>query len=254
MCLSARVVKKLSDFTLDVSVRCTGGSMLFLSGPSGSGKTTLIRILAGLERPDIGRITFHDEVWVDTEAGIFLPPEKRGLGYVFQEYTLFPHLSVEKNVAFAAKTPTLVQEYLRLFGIFHLRKRRPAQLSGGERQRVALAQTLVTEPKILLLDEPFSALDQETRKILRNELAQVKERLNLPIFHVTHDTSDIACLSDQTVYISRGRVVDQEEVSGTGCGNTRRECAEPCAGQGGSSSLFMSVFRGRLLKFGCFFG
>jgi molybdate transport system ATP-binding protein len=205
MGLNVKIKKKLPGFEIDVSFACPDSGLIALLGPSGSGKTTIIRTIAGLERPDRGRITYNDTVWVDTEQGIFLPPQKRALGYVFQEYTLFPHLNLEENVSFAAKNKSRVDELLRLFGILHLRKRKVQQLSGGERQRTALAQALARDPDVLLLDEPFSALDVVTRKKLREELNDLKKQLSLPIIHVTHDLEEAEFLADEVFPIEQGK-------------------------------------------------
>jgi len=209
MTFSASMIKKLPDFTIDLSFGCNDVEILAITGASGAGKTTIIRLLAGLERPDAGWISHRGNKWFDTGKNIFLPPQKRRVGYVFQEYSLFPHLNIERNVAFAAKDPSQTDRLLSLFDIRRLKKRRPHQVSGGERQRVALAQTLASEPEVLLLDEPFSSLDQMTRRKLRGELLKIKENFRLPIIQVTHDPDDVACLADQTLLIERGRLAGQ---------------------------------------------
>ncbi len=204
--LKVHVIKELPRFDINVSFVCRRGELLALVGPSGAGKTTLMRIIAGLEKPDTGSITFHGDTWLDTKKQIDEAPQKRNLGYVFQEYTLFPHLTVFKNVAFAAKDQKKVADLLALFDVWHLKDRKPQKLSGGERQRVALAQALARDPKVLLLDEPFSALDVVSRKKLRQELKKLKQEFNLPVIHITHDLEEAEYLADSLLPIVQGQV------------------------------------------------
>jgi molybdate transport system ATP-binding protein len=204
--LQIDIAKKLKDFELKVSVRSESSSLTVFIGPSGSGKTSLIRLVAGLDRPGAGRIQFGNETWVDVAAGIFVPPQNRGVGYVFQEYTLFPHLDVNRNVAFAAKDPGKVDRLLERLHIGHLRHRKPDTLSGGERQRCALCQALASEPRLLLLDEPFSALDVMTRRELREEVKCLKDELGIPILYITHDISEALYLADDIIPLVEGRI------------------------------------------------
>jgi molybdate transport system ATP-binding protein len=207
MNLHIHIRKKLPHFDLSVELVCPAEKMTVLIGPSGAGKTTLIRIIAGLEKPDEGVIRFGDEVWTDTSRRICLPPQKRRLGYVFQDYTLFPHLNIQDNAAFAAgKKKEAVQKLLERFGLWQLRDRKPDAVSGGERQRCAICQALAREPRMLLLDEPFSALDVFTRRDLRDELRQMKEELSIPIVYVTHDVNEALYLADDIVPLVDGRV------------------------------------------------
>lgn len=207
MNLHIHIRKQLPHFDLSVELVCPAEKMTVLIGPSGAGKTTLIRIIAGLEKPDEGVIRFGDEVWTDTSRRICLPPQKRRLGYVFQDYTLFPHLNIQDNAAFAAgKKKEAVQQILERFGLWQLRNRKPDAVSGGERQRCALCQALAREPRLLLLDEPFSALDVFTRRDLRDELRQMKEELSIPIVYVTHDVNEALYLADDVVPLVEGRV------------------------------------------------
>jgi molybdate transport system ATP-binding protein len=207
MNLHIHIRKKLPHFDLSVELVCPAEKMTVLIGPSGAGKTTLIRIIAGLEKPDEGVIRFGDEVWTDTSRRICLPPQKRRLGYVFQDYTLFPHLNIQDNAAFAAgKKKEAVQKLLERFGLWPLRDRKPDAVSGGERQRCAICQALAREPRMLLLDEPFSALDVFTRRDLRDELRQMKEELSIPIVYVTHDVNEALYLADDIVPLVEGRV------------------------------------------------
>lgn len=206
MTLEVNITKKLPNFEINVSFKCRAGDLAAIVGPSGSGKTTLVRIISGLVKPDSGTITFGDKVWVDTAKKIFLPPQKRGLGLVFQDYTLFPHMSVRKNVAFAAKNDQKVSELMELFGISHIANSKPCNISGGERQRAAFCQALAREPVMLLLDEPFSALDADTRDRLRSELAKMKKGLSIPVLHVTHDLNEAHELADTILPIVSGHI------------------------------------------------
>jgi molybdate transport system ATP-binding protein len=175
-----------------------------LVGPSGSGKTSVLRAIAGLVRPDGGRVQLGSETWVDVERGVFVAPELRRVGLVFQEYALFPHLSVRQNVAFGGKQR--VDELLERFGIAQLAAARPRQLSGGERQRVALARALARDPGVLLLDEPLSALDAHTKAEVRVELEQLLHGLELPTLIVTHDYEDAAALAETVGVLVEGKL------------------------------------------------
>jgi molybdate transport system ATP-binding protein len=191
----------LRDFDLDVALDVAAGETVALVGPSGAGKTTLLRAIAGLVRPARGRIECGG-TWF--APGIEVPTEERSVGFVFQEYALFPHLSVERNVAFGGRRR--VGELLERLRITHLAHARPRELSGGERQRVALARALAREPKVLLLDEPMSALDPHTRAAVRAELQDVLRELALPTLVVTHDFEDAATLADRVGVLVEGRI------------------------------------------------
>jgi molybdate transport system ATP-binding protein len=203
--IHAELKKRLKYFDLDISFSSSAEEMLVLIGPSGGGKTTIIRMLAGLATPAEGRIVFQDEVWFDSARRINLSPQKRCLGYVFQDYTLFPHLNLYDNATFAAVNKREVDELFELFKISHLRNRKPHKVSGGERQRCAICQALARHPRMLLLDEPFSALDAITRRGLREELKNLKASMSLPIIYVTHDINEALFLADEILPVVDGK-------------------------------------------------
>ncbi len=173
-------------------------------GPSGAGKTTVLRAIAGAIRPAAGRVTVGERVLFDADRRVDLPPEARRVGYVFQEYALFPHMTVRDNVGFAGRER--VDELLERFGIAGLADARPGALSGGERQRVALARAIASDPQVLLLDEPLSALDTHTRERVRGELRGLLHELALPTVMVTHDFQDATALADRVGVIVAGRI------------------------------------------------
>lgn len=202
---------------LTIDVRFTQAleppTVLILFGPSGAGKTTVLRCLAGLEWPERGLIKFRGETWLDTAAGLRLPPQKRALGYMAQDYALFPTHSVAGNIAFglgsmaSTQRQVRVAEVLALLQLQGMEDLRPAQLSGGQQQRVALARAIARRPRLLLLDEPLSALDVPTRSSLRGELRDLLKRLAIPSVVVTHDWEEALALGDQMVVMSEGRVL-----------------------------------------------
>ena len=187
-----------------------GGEFISILGASGSGKTTVLRMLAGLEEPSSGSI------FIDGQNATDLPPEKREIGLVFQDYALFPHMTVSENVAFplhmrrrtGADVGRKVDAMMKLVGVGELGKRRPAQLSGGQQQRVALARALVFEPKLLLLDEPLSALDKNLREYMKAEIKALHRRMGVTVIYVTHDQSEALALSDRVVVMRNGRILD----------------------------------------------
>lgn len=205
MGIAAKIRLPRSGFTIDLELACAPGRLLSLVGPSGAGKTSILRVLAGLERPHAGRITLDGLTWVDTARGICLAPQKRRVGYVFQEFTLFPHLTIRENAAFAARDRQTADDLLKRLKIWHLREARPDKISGGERQRAAICQALARSPHVLLLDEPFSALDALTRRNLRDELKGLKAELNIPIIHVTHDIREALYLGDEVLPVVQGK-------------------------------------------------
>jgi iron(III) transport system ATP-binding protein len=201
----------------NLSVDILEGEVVTLLGPSGCGKTTTLRMVAGLEMPDRGNIYFGDTPIVVASKGFFLPAEKRDIGMVFQSYAIWPHMTVEENVAFALKirhTPPVeiqarVAAALDLVGMGGLGRRPAPLLSGGQQQRVALARALVTNPRILLLDEPFSNLDAKLREQMRVELKLLQKRLNVTVLFVTHDQTEALNLSDRIVLMNAGQVQQQ---------------------------------------------
>ncbi len=197
-----QVAVPLRTFQLELSLEVD--STLALVGPSGAGKSTVLNAIAGLVKPAAGRISCGDETWFDAERGVFVLPERRRVGLVFQDYALFPHLTVRQNVEYARRRPA--DEYLERFRIGHLEDARPGSLSGGERQRVALARALARDPQVLLLDEPLAALDAHTRIDVRAELQQLLAGLEIPTLLVTHDFEDAAALADQVGVIIEGRI------------------------------------------------
>ena len=207
MALRVRFTHPLRTFVASADLSVARGETLALVGPSGAGKTTTLRVVAGLLRPQSGLVTVDDTVLLDTDRGRDVAPEQRRVGYLFQEYALFPHLDVQGNVRFGARDRSGVRDLLERFRIGHLGRARVGELSGGERQRVALARALARDPAVLLLDEPLSALDAHTRAGVRAELRGLLHSLELPTLLVTHDFEDAATLADRVGVISEGRVL-----------------------------------------------
>ena len=195
-----------------------GFSVTTLFGPSGCGKTTVLRCLAGLEHPNDGVITAAGRVWFDASRRICLSPQQRDIGFLFQEYALFPHLTVADNICFGLRDRSRklrdqqLAEMLQMFDLSGLEHRRPHQISGGQQQRVALARVLVRRPKLLLLDEPLSALDATLREQLRSELRRQLSHFQIPVVVVTHDRIEAIALSDQIVVMESGRVLQRGSV------------------------------------------
>ena len=200
------------NLVLQVEATLEAGRLVTLYGPSGAGKTTLLRMLAGLLTPDEGRIVVDGTVWLDTQRGINLPPQQRPVGLVFQDYALFPHMSVRENLLFAVprgQDPHIVSELMEAVDLGALQHQRPATLSGGQQQRVALARALVQRPPLLLLDEPLSALDHTMRSQLQQYLLHAHRTYQLTTLLVSHDVSEILRLSDRMLMLEGGRLVRQ---------------------------------------------
>ncbi|MBT2767379.1 ATP-binding cassette domain-containing protein [Stenotrophomonas sp. ISL-67] len=203
------------QFTLDVQLQCSQRQVV-LFGPSGAGKSLTLKAIAGLLRPHGGHVRLGGATLFDAAQGVHLPPQQRRLGYVFQDYALFPHLTVRQNIAFGLHRSWLnpgrratdpeVERWMAALRIEHLAQMLPAQLSGGQRQRTALARALVTRPQALLLDEPFAALDHALRNHLRQELLSVLEATDIPLLLISHDPVDVAMFGHQVVELADGRV------------------------------------------------
>jgi molybdate transport system ATP-binding protein len=205
-----------SRFDLDLAF-ASDVSRLVLFGPSGAGKTQTLKMLAGIVRPDRGRVAIAGRVLYDSASGVNLTPQQRRLAYMFQDYALFPHLTVRQNIAFALHSGWLnppravhdegVDRWIDAFHLQGVAGHYPHQISGGQRQRTALARALVHEPTALLLDEPFAALDRGLRQSLREELRELQARVGLPMLLITHDEDDVKTLADEVVHMLAGRVV-----------------------------------------------
>ncbi|MCW3013935.1 MAG: molybdate transporter, ATPase subunit [Solirubrobacterales bacterium] len=206
---------RLGACDLDVALEVPAGTCLALAGPSGAGKSSVLRIVAGVVRPDAGHVTCDGDAWLDTATGVDLPPERRSCGYVFQDYALFPHLNAWQNVAYALRHLDRGERrrravaLLERFGIAPLAEARPRTLSGGERQRVAVARALAREPRVLLLDEPLSALDTRSRARAGRELKSTLAAIGVPTLLVTHDFTEAALFGDRVGILDEGSVIQQ---------------------------------------------
>ncbi|MFZ3094615.1 MAG: ATP-binding cassette domain-containing protein [Methanothrix sp.] len=232
--LEIDIKKGLRDFDLDVKMVIKEGEILMLVGDNGCGKTSLLNLVAGLQDPDEGRIALEGRPLFDSSLKIRVAPEGRNIGYVFQSYALFPHMSVYDNVAFGLRTRRLsrnavesrVMEHLKAAGLWDIRKARAVEVSGGQRQRVALARALIIEPDLLLLDEPLSALDVRKQAAMRKELRERIHACHVPSIIVTHDLRDVVSIGDRACLLERGRIAltgGADEVMGWGEGLQDRE-------------------------------
>ncbi|MFC7319951.1 ATP-binding cassette domain-containing protein [Halobacillus campisalis] len=202
--LFVSIQKKLSHFQLQAAFQIKSETVI-LFGPSGSGKTTILNCIAGLTDPDTGEISLDDTILFKSKKNK-LPIQKRQVGYVFQDYALFPHMTVRKNIEYGAYDSLVTQQLLNLLRIHHLADKYPRQISGGEKQRVALARALATKPGVLLLDEPFSSLDEETKNECYHHLNRLKKEWKIPILLVTHDKQEAKKLGDRILSIREGKL------------------------------------------------
>jgi len=218
--INARFNLDYGAFRLHVNFNLPGAGITVLFGPSGSGKTTVLRCIAGLEKAPQGYLAINNEIWQDSDRGIFIPTDKRALGYVFQEANLFPHLTVKGNLEFGIKRAgnpdnNDLQHILELLGIEHLLDRTPDRLSGGERQRIAIARALALNPKILLMDEPLAALDFKRKQEILPFLTQLHQELKIPVIYVTHSQQEVAQLADHLVIMEEGNTLASGPLSET---------------------------------------
>ena len=206
-------MRQRAPIPLDLDFTCDAGDVLAIFGPSGSGKSTILRSIAGLYRPEQVSVRAGGETWSDTASNTFTPPHRRAVGIVFQEYALFPHLTALGNVMTAlghrpsAERRPRAEELLSLVHLPDHRDRRPHQLSGGERQRVALARALAREPAVLLLDEPFAAVDRSVRRRLHDEIDELRRTLDIPLVLVTHDFDDVVRLATRLLILEKGKAI-----------------------------------------------
>jgi molybdate transport system ATP-binding protein len=206
-------LRNVAPIPLEADFACAPGEVMALVGPSGSGKSTILRCIAGLSHPAEGRVVVAGETWLDTTRRTDRTPQQRAAGMVFQNYALFPHMSALSNVAEAVphhaarEREARAKELLDLVHLAGLEERRPGQLSGGQQQRVAIARALARDPKVLLLDEPFAAVDQVTRRKLQRELVLLRRNIEIPIILVTHDLDEAAILADQMCILHHGRTL-----------------------------------------------
>lgn len=205
--LSVNISKKIKNLTLDVKFD-VNAEIVVLFGPSGAGKTSLLNCIAGLIHPDKGIITLNGRSLLHYKEKP-VPIQKRNIGYLFQDYALFPHMTVEKNIRYGMKEESLVQKLIEVIGIDHILESYPRQISGGEKQRVALIRALATKPEALLLDEPFSSLDEKTRIECQNELLRLHAIWKIPVIMVTHDFAEAEKLGDRILKVDNGELSNQ---------------------------------------------
>ena len=210
--MQVSIQKQLEAFALQVSFVLASHGITVLWGASGSGKTTLLQCLAGLLRPDAGRIACREAVWFDAERGVCLAPERRRLGYVFQDVRLFPHLSVRSNMLFGRRFrgPSRVsfEDVVALLGLGRLLHRTPSDLSGGEKQRVALVRALLACPELLLMDEPLTGLDRGKREEIMAYVKAIPERFGVPVLYVTHSDAERRFLADRVLNLEDGKLTE----------------------------------------------
>jgi molybdate transport system ATP-binding protein len=207
-----KLIAATGEMLLSVETSIEEGSLVTLFGKSGAGKTTILRILGGLTQPDFGEINVDGTTWLNTSKKINLKPQKRKVGYVFQDYALFPNMTVKQNLEFALKKDddtTIINHLIEMVELGELQHRKPITLSGGQQQRVALARALVQKPKILLLDEPLSALDEEIRYKLQQYILKVHKEFGLTTLLISHDVSEVLRMSDHVIELNEGKIIRQ---------------------------------------------
>jgi len=208
--LNVQIKKQLSRFMLDVQFRVSG-EIVALYGPSGSGKTTTLHSIAGLTKVDDGRIQLHNRTLTENGRSV-IPVEKRSIGYVFQDYALFPHKTVWQNIAYGMKDEAATKQLSERLNIHHLLERYPHEISGGEQQRTAFIRALATEPQLLLLDEPFSALDDSAKRLSYEQLTLIQKEKNIPTILVTHQKEDISHVADRQLIIEDGIITAEKHI------------------------------------------
>ncbi len=210
--LTIHLEKKLGDMHIDVRFTAPGKAITVLSGHSGAGKTSVINMVAGITNPGFGFIQINGRILVDTKRNLFIPPEKRDIGYIFQDKRLFPFLSVKHNLCFgqkrSAKQNVLFDEVVQLLDIGHLLSRSPQTLSGGEEQRIAIGRALLAEPQLLLMDEPLSSLDDSRKNEIIPYIASIPKQFGIPIILVTHSPFEVAKLADHIVVLNNGKNIN----------------------------------------------
>ncbi len=200
------------EMQLDVDLEIAQGNLITLYGNSGAGKTSVLRMIAGLMQPDKGSIIINEKCWLDTANGTSLKPQQRKTGFVFQEYALFPNMTVKENLMYAlekGQNNAIINELISIVELEDLQYRRPEELSGGQKQRVALARALVRKPEILMLDEPLSALDIKMRSVLQDYILKVHKEFNLTTILVSHDIGEVIKMSDKILVIEEGKITKQ---------------------------------------------
>lgn len=217
-----RIKKKLDHFSVDMEYEFDQG-VLVIQGESGAGKTTILNCISGLSVPDEGRISVEDRIVFDSAAGINVPARLRNVGYLFQNYALFPNMTVHQNIIYGIKNKPeyrdkdkkeelllYAEHIMETFGIAHLKKKHPNRISGGEKQRVALSRAIVTKPSLLLLDEPFSALDQQTKEIVYRQFDAFKQSFQIPTILITHDAKESELFADSRILIKDGQIIEKK--------------------------------------------
>ena len=210
--LQKKLKSSTGEMELDLNIQIEEGKLITIYGKSGAGKSTLLMLLAGLMNPEKGYIRIGKDIWTDTSKKVFLPPQKRNIGFVFQEYALFPNMTVRENLCFGldkGQPKTIVDKLVDIIDLGQLQDRKPNTLSGGQKQRVALARALVSQPRMLLLDEPLSALDNEMRLKLQSYILEVHREFGLTTLLISHDVSEIIRLSDFMIEMDHGKIIKQ---------------------------------------------